>query len=55
MHKQASVRGAIQAQAQSYKLYIDGILEHNQLKGLIDWVSGQVPTSFLVVSPEISC
>lgn len=44
MHKQASVRGAIQAQAQSYKLYIDGILEHNQLKGLIDWVSGQVPT-----------
>ncbi len=39
-----AVRAAIQAQAPSYKLYIDSLLDQNHIKGLIDWVSGQVPT-----------
>ena len=38
-----AVRAAIQAQAPSYKLYIDSLLDQNHVKGLIDWVSGQVP------------
>lgn len=42
--KRTAVRAAIQAQAPSYKLYIDSILDQNHFKGLIDWVSGQVPT-----------
>lgn len=40
----AVTRAKIQAQAPSYKLYIDSILEQNRVKGLIDWVSGQVST-----------
>lgn len=42
--KRSETRAKIQAQALSYKLYIDSILEQNRVKGLIDWVSGQVPT-----------
>ncbi len=39
-----NVRAVIQAQASSYKLYIDSILEKNKVKGLIDLVSAQVQT-----------
>lgn len=38
----AAIRAVIQAQAHSYKLYIDSILEQNQLKVLIDSIAGQV-------------
>ena len=37
-----AIRATIQAQAQSYKLYINSILEHYQLKGLIDLVASQM-------------
>lgn len=44
MNKNAAVRTAIQTQSMSYRLYIDSILEKNHVKGLTDWVSGQVQT-----------
>lgn len=42
--KKSVTRAKIQSQALSYKLYIDCILEQNRVKGLVDLVSGQVPT-----------
>jgi len=44
LERNAAVRAAIQTQSLSYRLYIDSILEQNHVKGLTDWVSGQVQT-----------
>ena len=44
LNKNAAVRTAIQTQSLSYRLYIDSLLEQNHVKGLTDWVSGQVQT-----------
>lgn len=44
IRRTGSVRANIQSQAASFGLYVDGILEQNEVKGLIDGISKQVQT-----------